>query len=156
MLSSGSIPKETITIEGGLGPIQAIEAPITLDIKPLTVLIGTQGTGKSLISQILYFFHDYEYLLANYFKSLTPNSTVRNILEGIRSGELTNRALASFLTTPKVEISYQKNISQNQQNITLYKSNRQINPIGKFKKEIDQNLKELFADPSLSGKQAAK
>lgn len=159
MLSSGSIPKETITIAGGLGPIQAIESPITLDIKPLTVLIGTQGTGKSLISQILYFFHDYEYLLANYFKSLTPNTTVRNILEGIRSGELTNRALASFLTTPKVEISYQKynlNSPQSDQNITLYQSNRQINPIGKFKKEIDRNLKELFADPSLSGKQSAK
>lgn len=123
------------------------------------MLIGTQGTGKSLISQILYFFHDYEYLLSNYFESLTPNSTVRKILEGIRSGELTNRALASFLTSPKVEIIYTKNdlnSFENQQKITLYKSNRKINPIGNFKKEIDRYLKDLFADPSLSGKHLPK
>ena len=56
MSSATPISKETITIQGGFGPIQAIEAPVTLEIKPLTVLIGTQGTGKSLISQILYFF----------------------------------------------------------------------------------------------------
>jgi len=159
MSSATPISKETITIQGGFGPIQAIEAPVTLEIKPLTVLIGTQGTGKSLISQILYFFHDYEYLLSNYFESLTPNSTVRKILEGIRSGELTNRALASFLTSPKVEIIYTKNdlnSFENQQKITLYKSNRKINPIGNFKKEIDRYLKDLFADPSLSGKHLPK
>jgi predicted ATPase len=47
--------KESIQIEGGFGPIQS--EPLTkIDISPLTVFIGPQGTGKSLISQMLYFF----------------------------------------------------------------------------------------------------
>ena len=44
--------REQLKIEGHLGPLKALDAPLTLEISPLTVLIGPQGTGKSLISPI--------------------------------------------------------------------------------------------------------
>jgi hypothetical protein len=37
--------------------------PDGLEIKPLTVFIGKQGTGKSLISQLIYFFYNLPYLI---------------------------------------------------------------------------------------------
>ena len=46
--------QETIQISGHLGPINATITPLNLEISPLTVFIGPQGTGKSLVSQLLY------------------------------------------------------------------------------------------------------
>ena len=42
---------EYVEIEGGVGPIQT-ESPVWIDLAPLTVFIGPQGAGKSLISQV--------------------------------------------------------------------------------------------------------
>ncbi|NEP58427.1 MAG: ATP-binding protein [Symploca sp. SIO2G7] len=150
--------REIIYVTGGFGPIQAISSPLNLEISPLTVFIGPQGTGKSLVSQLLYFFHDAEYLLSNHFNQQGIDATVRKVVEGIRVGALTNRALASFLTTNRVHINYELNYQQNSQilnteyKISLYKSNRKINPVGQFRKEIDKWLNRLLDDPSISGK----
>lgn len=47
--------RELLFVEkGSLGSIPAC----TLDIRPLTVLVGQQGTGKSLLAQALYFFRE--------------------------------------------------------------------------------------------------
>ncbi len=43
-----------------LGPIKELE----IENKPFTVLVGEQAAGKSLISQLLYFFRNIEYHLA--------------------------------------------------------------------------------------------
>jgi len=154
MPAPSKISRETIKIQGGLGPIQATSSPLTLEISPLTIFIGSQGTGKSLISQLLYFFHDAEYLLSNYFKQEGIDATVRKVVEGIRSGELTNRALGSFLTTDSVYVTYKKNYQElaNESEIVFYRSNRQINPRGLFRKQIDQWLNRFLDDPSISGK----
>jgi predicted ATPase len=140
MPAPSKISRETIKIQGGLGPIQATSSPLTLEISPLTIFIGSQGTGKSLISQLLYFFHDAEYLLSNYFKQEGIDATVRKVVEGIRSGELTNRALGSFLTTDSVYVTYKTNYQEvaNESEIVFYRSNRKINPRGLFRKQIDQ------------------
>jgi predicted ATPase len=154
MPAPSKISRETIKIQGGLGPIQATSSPLTLEISPLTIFIGSQGTGKSLISQLLYFFHDAEYLLSNYFKQEGIDATVRKVVEGIRSGELTNRALGSFLTTDSVYVTYKTNYQEvaNESEIVFYRSNRKINPRGLFRKQIDQWLNRFLDDPSISGK----
>ncbi len=142
--------QEIITIEGGLGPIQASSSPLSLEISPLTVFIGPQGTGKSLVSQLLYFFRNTKYLFYNYFNQEEPQKTVREVLDGIRAGELTNRALASFLTTDRVSVQYQREQIERQTN--FYKINRQINAGGSFRNEVDQWSRELAENPLLAGK----
>lgn len=142
---------ETIWINGHLGPIKALESPLELTIAPLTVLIGPQGTGKSLVSQLLYFFRDAKYLISIYSQQEGPERSVRKVLDGIRVGDSTERAFASFVMG-QVDIRY---IQQNdeatiQRPISLYENNRKIRPLGDFSKEIHQWLTSLVEDPSSS------
>jgi len=58
-------------LQGPLGPIQ----PCSVVVRPFTVLIGKQGTGKSLLSQILYFFENLSYLVPYYSAALARRST---------------------------------------------------------------------------------
>lgn len=154
MLTRSENDHEIIKIKGGLGPLKAGE-PIQLNIKPLTVFIGPQGTGKSLLSQLLYFFRDIEYLLSHYFSQEGPDATVRKVVEGIRAGELTNRALASFLTTPKVHVQYNSD-EEELKEIAFYQSNRRINPLSPFRRSVEKWLQRIVDDPSVSGRLFAK
>ncbi|MEA5470922.1 AAA family ATPase [Spirulina sp. 06S082] len=146
--------QESIQIQGHFGPIRAVNSPLTLEISPLTVFIGPQGTGKSLVSQLLYFFRDAQYLISNYSKQETPEISVKKVIEGIRSGELSERTFASFVMTKEgVEIQYSKQdaIKQNcDRIITLYENNR-IRPIQEFRKEIQEWLEKVTSDPSVLG-----
>src|SRR5229473_2011005 len=45
--------------DGALGPLPACE----LQLRPLTVFVGPQGSGKSLAAQVLYFFEELPYLV---------------------------------------------------------------------------------------------
>ena len=89
---------------GALGPVAACE----LEIKPLTVLIGRQGTGKSLVSQVLYFFEELPFLAsfiaAESRKRLDAAQVVRAGLDQLRSHE---RAFGTF-ANPRVTIEHQK------------------------------------------------
>ncbi|MBP0019839.1 MAG: ATP-binding protein [Cyanobacteria bacterium SBLK] len=148
-----AISEETITIEGDLGEIQALE-PLKIDIAPLTVFIGAQGTGKSLISQFLYFFRDSEYLLTKNYEQKTPEASVRNIINDIRSGQREGRSLTSFINSDTVSISYSqksKNEQIKKQRIGLYKKGDKINPLEPFKREIDKIFKEIVVDLSVLG-----
>jgi hypothetical protein len=154
----GDTLKESIRIEGGLGPIQALE-PIELDILPLTVFIGPQGTGKSLISQLLYFFRDAEYLLARYSGQKGPETEVGKIVDGVRAGDLTTRnALASFLTTSPVRISYERENEKNtngkklERTISISQKPGKITPVQPFTKEVENWLQSWVSDLSLSGR----
>jgi hypothetical protein len=145
--------QETITIKGHLGPIRAIDSPLSLDISPLTVFIGPQGTGKSLISQLLYFFRDAQYLISTHSKQDDPDKSVRKIIESIRSGESSKRAFASFVMDKQVDIKYtQKRLNQVQSDweISCYETNRQIVPKNQFKKEIESWLLDITNNPLLS------
>ncbi len=58
---------QTLTIaEGPLGPL----LPDRLEFAPFTILIGKQGTGKSLLSQVLYLFNHLPYLVPYYAAKL--------------------------------------------------------------------------------------
>lgn len=81
-----------------------------LDIKPLTVFVGRQGTGKSLVSQVLYFFEELPYL-ANFVRAssrdeIPPQEVVRRILDQLRSSD---RSFAAF-ACPRVTIEWTRSL----------------------------------------------
>ncbi|NER95450.1 MAG: AAA family ATPase [Symploca sp. SIO1B1] len=146
--------QESIQISGHLGPLKAIDVPLTLEISPLTVFIGPQGTGKSLISQLLYFFRDAQYLISTHSKQEEPEGSVRKVVEGIRSGENSKRSFSSFVMGDKVDISYtneDNHQGKDDWTITCYESNRTIRPKSKFNQEIQSWLMKIVDNPSLSG-----
>ena len=86
--------------DGALGPVPRCE----LDIRPLTAFVGRQGTGKSLVAQVLYFFEELPFLVPfvesterGAAKWETPR-LVRWVLDQLRSHE---RAFATF-ASPRV------------------------------------------------------
>ncbi len=154
--------QERIKIEGHLGPIRAVDMPLTLDISPLTVFIGPQGTGKSLVSQLLYFFRDAQYLISTYSKQSKPDESVRRVIEGIRSGESSKRSFASFVMNNRVEIQYSTSAMGQDQDqgavqdadewaVTCYEVNRQIRPTGEFSRHIKHWLTQIVDNPTVSG-----
>lgn len=148
---------EKLLLEGGFGPIQAT-SPQKIDILPLTIVLGVQGTGKSLLSQLLYFLRDAEHLVDSYFNQdllsglsskNAPDRVVRFIMDGVRSGNLTGRSLASFLTTNKVIAKHQfRNGTERQ--VTLYRVNRKIHPNKDFREEVRRWLEHLTNPQSAS------
>lgn len=104
---------ETLEIKSGqLGPL----GPCRLDIRPLTVLIGRQGTGKSLLAQLLYVFRGLPGLV--HFDAATrrhdepqatdPRMVFQRIVNGLRSQR---RSFAS-LTVPSVEVAWSDSTEQ--------------------------------------------
>lgn len=91
--------------KGALGPIQNLPRD-GLKLYPFTLFIGKQGTGKSLVSQILYFFRNLSFLVQFYRADLGPETgpeaIVRNALDELRSAR---RAFGVF-AAPSVSISY--------------------------------------------------
>ncbi len=151
MATEPKIVKEEIGINSEFGPIKE---PVTLDIRPLTVFIGPQGTGKSLISQLLYFFRDVKYLLARLPDRKNANTAVRRMVEGVRAGEQTHKAFAPFLTK-NVHINYTRyendtNASSLERKLSFLYNNYQINPLDSFKTEIETWLQQ-FVDPNIAG-----
>jgi len=146
--------QEILQIHGHLGPIKAIKSPLFLQISPLTVFIGPQGTGKSLASQLLYFFRDAKYLISTYSKQEGPEISVRKVIEGIRSGEKSKRSFSSFVMDNSVDIQYTRK-SEDQESldwtITCYESNRTIRPKKNFNRDIQSWLTSIADNPSLSG-----
>jgi hypothetical protein len=80
---------------GALGPV----GPCKLEIRPLTIFVGRQGTGKSLVSQVLYAFEELPFLAQliaakNRSKnSLGGEQIFALILDQLRSAE---RRFAAF------------------------------------------------------------
>jgi hypothetical protein len=146
--------RESIKISGHLGPLKAIETPLTLDIAPLTVFIGPQGTGKSLVSQLLYFFRDAHYLISTHSKQAGPEISVRKVIEGIRSGEKSQRAFSSFIMGKSVDIEYSRSAPNQEKydwKITGYQSNRKIRPTSHFNQQIKSWLMTIADNPSGAG-----
>jgi hypothetical protein len=77
--------QETLILEK-LGPIGRLE----IKPRPLTIIIGEQASGKSLVAQMLYFFRGLESHLARIFspdlveQTNWPDVAVRRILDGLR------------------------------------------------------------------------
>lgn len=91
---------------GALGPVSRC----TLDIRPFTVFIGQQGTGKSLVAQVLYFFEELPFLVAfiegtqRRAKGWDPQHITSWILDQLRSSQRNFTAFAN----PKVQIDWER------------------------------------------------
>jgi hypothetical protein len=70
-----------------LGPV----LPCTLEIHPLTVFVGRQGTGKSLVAQVLYALEELpflaQYVQAQQRKHLEPEELFARVVDQLRSVE---------------------------------------------------------------------
>ena len=98
--------KNTLRIERGrLGPL--MKTPDEgIEIRPLTLFIGKQGTGKSLVSQLAYFFENLPFL-SKYFAArgepeTTATTIIRRALDSLRSA---HRSFATF-AAPSVTIAW--------------------------------------------------
>jgi len=130
-------PRHTDTFritEGALGPVPQCH----LDIRPFTVFIGRQGTGKSLVAQTLYFFEELPFLVS--FVQATERSAgewetkeiLRWILDQLRSHE---RAFATF-ANPSTAITWARSApfewpddeeAARELRLSMNKKNRRIN-----------------------------
>jgi len=121
---------------GKLGSITKMSSA-GLEIKPLTVFIGKQGTGKSLISQLAYFFYNLPYLIAYHQASgrnhASSEGLARAVLDNLRSDK---RAIGVF-ADPSATIRW------DQFSIHMDQRNRQVSP--------NKELKEYISD-ILTGK----
>lgn len=107
----------------GFGPVRHL--PIVeseregLEIRPLTIMIGEQGTGKSLFSQIIYFFRNLPYLIGSQYAqsaSQDPDKLIRQTLDALRSDQ---RALGVF-ANPRAKFEW------DQYTVNLLRANRSV------------------------------
>lgn len=153
MLSPIGSFSETLEFDGSsLGPIQ-VDGPLTLEIKPLTVFIGPQGSGKSLASQLLYFLRNAPFLVSKYATASNPDDAVREIVEGLRTGRLKGRNLSSFVSKGTACVSYKQRSDQSEE-ISRAISIRATNAIaplkreGNFYSEVEKLIQDRFNLPS--------
>jgi len=170
MKTEYEIVKERFSVKGGFGPLGNAGNGIELDILPITVFIGPQGTGKSLVSQLLYLFRDAEYLLAEYSEygrqvytlyaehSDMISALFRKIIEGMRGGMHGN--LSSLLTTSDVRVCYEweqsKPASKSEREISISRDKDKIRPSKPFADEIEGWLQHWISDPVSSAKISEK
>jgi hypothetical protein len=131
---------ETLVVErGSLGPVP----PCELEIKPMTVFIGRQGTGKSLAAQVLYFFRALPSLvdvdLAESSKPPTDEELVRSLLDRLRSPE---RAFAG-LADPSVTLRWTERPNAQTVSVGLCRANGRARP----DRHLRERLHELREDP---------
>ncbi|MGB9775407.1 MAG: AAA family ATPase [Anaerolineae bacterium] len=124
---------------GALGPIREFP-PRGLRLYPFTLFVGKQGTGKSLVSQILYFFRNLPFLVRFYRARLgpeaDPQAIARNALDELRS---TERALAVF-AEPFVSLVW--HYDQKELGFRMDRANRRIIPYTSLRKEIENLVQE--------------
>ncbi len=131
---------------GTLGPIRELPSE-GLKLYPFTLFIGKQGTGKSLVSQILYFFRNLPFLVRFYRAYLGPEAgpeaIVRNTLDGLRSAR---RAFAVF-ADPSVSITYISPDGRKELGIGMDRRNRRIVPHRDLREEIENFIGKETGTP---------
>lgn len=135
--------REHLHIQEGFGPLQE---DAEIELRPLTIFFGPQGSGKSLVSQVLYFFRDAPYLLSRYGGEATSAAAlVRKVVQGIRAGDSPARWLTAFLSKRTVHLSYTE--SQTQRKLSFRRDTREIVPLQPFAHEIAKWVLTWREDP---------
>jgi len=118
--------KEKLVVKN-LGPLkEAIIEP-----RPLTIIVGEQATGKSLVAQLLYFFRGLEELFARIFNPELcsgenwPEKVIRKLLDDLRGV-----SFAYFANgTADVQYSFLYEKKTLKWKVKIYSQNRRIRPI---------------------------
>ncbi len=120
--------KEKLIVRN-LGPLKEV----IIEPRPLTIIVGEQATGKSLIAQLLYFFRGLEELFARIFNSELcsgkdwPEKVIRNLLDDLRG-----ISFAYFANgTADIQYSFYSNKKRKNWHIKIYSQNRVIRPLKK-------------------------
>lgn len=128
-----------------LGPIESF----TLAPRPLTVLIGEQATGKSLVAQTLYFFRGLKRDLGGLYRpDLTEaenwqTGALRILLDRLRGVPF------DCFSNEKATIHYRKNDTG--WKIDISKDDRKISPNRTLHKDMSRWVSEWEKDKSLLG-----
>lgn len=124
---------------GALGPVRKFPEG-GFQLYPFTLCIGKQGTGKSLVSQLVYFFRDLAYLVRFYqeLASGGPEAIVRYCLDEMRS---VRRAFAVF-AAPSLSVAYTPPDGRRELGIGMDRRNRRIRPNRALSAEIEQLVKK--------------
>lgn len=80
--------------EARFGPLRVNRRrPLQLETRPLTVFVGPQASGKSLLMQMLFFFQAFPFLFARFTaeEEIEPTSAVQALLDRLRRGEVRDR-----------------------------------------------------------------
>ncbi len=137
---------EKITIKR-LGPIE--EASV--EIKPLTVLVGEQASGKSLVAQVAFFFKSLKGLIARYFneqlveKEHWHEIIIKQMLDQLRGvpfGYFSNGTAQLRYETDAVEWS-----------VKVYRSNRAVNLNNALKRSMDGWVQEWRENKETLGRE---
>ncbi len=134
-------PRSILRIEKGqLGPV-AKTPDEGIEIRPFTLFIGKQGTGKSLVSQLVYFFENLPFLSKYFAARVEPQATattiIRRALDSLRSA---NRAFATF-AAPSVTITWHATADEQPLSLSMDRRNRRVRPA----KALEQRVEEFTA-----------
>lgn len=99
---------------GKLGPfdLKATTGALEVQSAPLTVFIGPQGSGKSLLMQLLFLGRAFPYLAAQFVdreEEQTPSLLLKSLLDRLRRGEVRDQRRGfNSLVSAGVRISYSR------------------------------------------------
>lgn len=138
--------KETLTIEK-LGPITG---PLRIEPKPLTILIGEQASGKSLVAQVLYFFRALRGLLARIYSPELParkdwhDHAVRLLLDDLRG------VAFGYFADGTARLGYVND--QRKWEIKIYETNRTAHANRSLKQQLTRWVNEWAENKDKLGK----
>ena len=127
--------KEKLIVKS-LGPLkEAIIEP-----RPLTIIVGEQATGKSLVAQLLYFFRGLEELFARIFnpelcsEKNWPKKIIRKLLDDLRG--VSFAYFANGTTDIQYSFLYEKKTLR--WKVKIYSQNRWIRPLKNLVQQLIQ------------------
>ncbi len=131
--------KEECLVLKKLGPIEELE----LEPRDLTIIIGEQATGKSLVAQMLYFFRGLKDHLREAFKpgirafEKWPDVLVRGVLDDLRG------VAFGYFANGTATIKYERNEDESDWSLSIYSGNRMVNAGKMLRRKIEQWLMYL-------------
>ena len=147
MAKEQRFPKSILQIQKGqLGPV--VKTPDKgIEIRPFTLFIGKQGTGKSLISQLAYFFENLpflsKYVAARSGPEVTAATIIRKALDSLRSA---NRSFAAF-ASPSVTIAWHTARDRQVWRFSMDRRNRRIRPAKALEDAVKQFISPDYSIP---------
>lgn len=131
-----------------LGPIKSA----VVEPKPLTIFIGPQASGKSLIAQILYFFRNLDELIGEHYRPELRQrrdaaewilKEILDDLRGVPFGYFANGvAVLEYLddSSPSRTIDWKMKVTESNRRVSLSEGKA-------LKKHVDEMLRKLHEEP---------
>ncbi len=137
--------KELLTIKK-LGPIDEL----TIEPRPLTIIIGEQASGKSLVAQVLYFFRRLKTFVADEYSPVLisedkwQEKVIRKILDDLRGIPF------GYFANGKASLRYKS--GKIDWGISIYEGNRSARPTKALRDAMDGWISEWSEDKAELGK----